>query len=142
MYRLTVVVRSRYKLLLTIGLFLVSCSIEPDSKVTFEGINLNSSGVFVDAVSLDSVSFASGENRWFLRGMIVDNGIEYPYSMIYNQNPIRESVNPVQILVPGCFKTDKETPSVKLTENDSEIVISWRTNSQFLCVKTILTSGH
>lgn len=138
--QLTVVGRNHFKLLLASGLFLLSCSEEPNSKVTFHGVDIDTEHVFVDAVSLDSMFFASGEKRWLLSGVIVINGIEYPYSMIYDRNPVEHRKAPLEIKVPGCFGNTNEPPAVVFTQIGEDLGVSWRTKERFLYVKTVFIS--
>ncbi|MCR9172404.1 MAG: hypothetical protein NXI10_07940 [bacterium] len=116
-----------------------SCSKKPESGVEFKGVDINPSSVFVDAVSLDSLSFASGEKRWLLKGLIVNNGIEYSYSMVYGQNPFESDVIPLMANAPMLIESNDSTVVV-LTHHEKNVMISWRTEDQFVCVKSVLTS--
>ena len=135
------VVPSRYKLGLILLLLVSSCSKEPEVFIESRGLEFDSPNVFVDALSLDSMSFASGKKQWLLKGLIVSDGIEYPYSMIYNDNPFGSEAKPIVTTPPKCINTDKNV-QVLLTRKAEKVMISWKTEDQFLCVKTVFTSGY
>ncbi|XOV66849.1 MAG: hypothetical protein ACFHU9_14580 [Fluviicola sp.] len=134
-------VLSPYKLILLLTLLIASCSEESKSDVEFTGIELDVDKAFVDAVTMDSLTFASGEKRWLLSGLIVHDGMEYPYSMEYVKNPIRFNVKPVRFSPPNLFNS-KDVVNVHLIHQAESIEISWKSTSQFLCVRTVLTSEH
>ena len=116
-----------------------SCSKEPVFKVETRGLDLSTDGCYVDAITFDSMSFASGKKHWSVRGLIVSEGIEYPYSMMYSKNPFDSESIPVQISAPSCIDSDS-TLRVKLTREKEIVMVSWKTDDQYLLVKTVLTS--
>ncbi len=135
------VVPSRYKLGLILLLLVSSCSKEPELFIESQGVEIETAQAFVDAVSLDSMSFASGKKQWLLKGLIVSEGIEYPYSMVYIDNPFTSDSKPIVTTLPKCIDSN-ENVRVLLTRKNENVMISWKTKDQFLCVKTVLTSKH
>ena len=135
------VVPNRYKLGLILLLLVSSCSEEPNSFIEKRGIDLDIENVFVDAVSLDSMSFASGKKQWLLKGLIVADGIEYPYSMVFKDHPFSSVSNPLVSRPPDCIDSQSDV-KVLITCNSENVMISWKTQRQFLCVKTVFTSEH
>lgn len=134
------VVPSRYKLGLILLLLVSSCSEEPKFSIESRGVPIDEHA-FVDGVSLDSMSFASGKKQWLLKGLIVSGGIEYPYSMVYIDNPFTSDSKPIVTTLPKCIDSN-ENVRVLLTRKNENVMISWKTKDQFLCVKTVLTSKH
>jgi hypothetical protein len=118
-----------------------SCSKKPESSIESYGVDIASENVFVDAVSLDSMSFASGKKQWLLKGLIVSDGIEYPYSMIYSEDPFVSESTPIVSIPPDCIDLDTDV-QVLLTRKKENVMISWKTKGQFLCIKTFFTSRH
>ena len=135
------VVPSRYKLGLILLLLVSSCSKEPEIVIESRGLEIDTAHTFVDALSLDSMSFASGKKQWLLKGLIVSEGIEYPYSMVYIDNPFTSDSKPIVTTLPKCIDSN-ENVRVLLTRKNENVMISWKTKDQFLCVKTVLTSKH
>lgn len=135
------VVPSRYKLGLILLLLVSSCSKEPEIVIESRGLEIDTAHTFVDALSLDSMSFASGKKQWLLKGLIVSGGIEYPYSMVYNGNPFTSNSEPIVTVSPQCIDSNKNV-RVLLTRTNNNVMISWKTKDQFLCVKTVFTSIH
>lgn len=135
------VVPSRYKLGLILLLLVSSCSKEPEIVIESRGLEIDTAHTFVDALSLDSMSFASGKKQWLLKGLIVSGGIEYPYSMVYIDNPFTSDSKPIVTTLPKCIDSN-ENVRVLLTRKNENVMISWKTKDQFLCVKTVLTSKH
>lgn len=109
--------------------------------VAFEGLNLNESTVFVDVVSIDSVSFASGSNLWLLNGLIVNDGIEYPFQTVYDQNPLRKDAKVMKVRAPSfLLQNEKVKASFVITSEGDKVVLSWEANDKFLLVRTVLIS--
>lgn len=140
-YLWTVVVPSRYKLGLILLLLVSSCSKEPKSTIETRGMDIDTTHLYVDAVSIDSMSFASGKKQWLLKGLIVSDGIEYPYSLVYKDNPFTSDSVPIASTPPRCIDSNKDV-QVTLTRQARNVMISWKTEDQFLCIKTVITSGH
>jgi hypothetical protein len=134
-------VLSPYKLGLLLILLVASCSTESRSDVEFTGIELEVEKIFVDAVTIDSLTFASGEKRWLLSGLIVHDGIEYPYSMDFVKNPLRSNAKPRKFSLPNLLDS-KDSVNVHVIHHDESIEISWKSKGQFLRVSTVLTSKH
>jgi len=136
-----VVVPSRYKLGLVLLLLVSSCTEEPSVSIESHGLELDTSDIFIDAIAVDSMSFASGKKQWLLKGLIVSGGMEYPYSMVFENNPFASESKPTISTPPKCIDSNEEV-QVLLTRKDRNVMISWKTKNQFLCVKSVFTSGH
>ena len=136
-------VPSRFKTGILLILLISSCAKRSHRVVESQGLHLKNETAYADAVSIDSISFASGVNLWLLYGLIVFDGTEYPFQSIYTESPIQSDVVPIRVQAPGCFE-QMEDDSIRtvLTQNESEIVLSWKLNDQFLMIRTVLTSEH
>ena len=135
------VVPSHYKLGLILLLLVSSCAKEPKSYIETRGIDIDTSSLYVDAISIDSMFFASGKKQWLLKGLIVSDGIEYPYSLVYNENPLSSESLPIASTPPKCIVSNQDA-QVTLTRQAEKVMISWKTKDQFLCIKTVFTSRH
>ena len=138
-YLLTVGAPSLYKFGFVLLLFVTSCANQPPSSIEAEGFEFDTTHCFVDAIELDSMSFASGAKHWIIKGLIVIEGKEFPYSMVYNNNPLERLSKPISVKPPACFDQN-ENVSFLLTRNNDNVMISWKTSDQFLYVRTVLTS--
>jgi hypothetical protein len=109
----------------------------------YHGLDLNESSFFVDAVSVDSISFASGSNLWLLSGMITHDGLDYPFQTVYDQNPLRKDANAVKVTAPSFLSHNNEVAvSFTLTSEGDNLMLSWKVKDRFLLVRTLLISAR
>ena len=136
-------VPSHFKFGLILLLLISSCAKKSLPFIETEGFEIEQDQSHVDHVSIDSLTFASGLRLWILEGAIVNGGKEYPYRSVYNSNPLKLKVLPISVVPPTCMNvgTDQSI-TTKLIIDGSSVTISWRTNGQFLMIRTSLTSGH
>ncbi len=134
---------NRYKIGLVLLLVLASCAKKLQPSIEANDIAINTNKAYVDALSIDSIMFASGAQLWVLHGSIVNEGKEYDFQSVYNSNPIMGGPQPIQVQAPACFDINENDSVVSvLTIDRSQWVLSWRVNDQFLLIRTTLTSEH
>jgi hypothetical protein len=119
----------------------VSCTAVEDDKVEAMGLAYDASEIVVVECNLDSISFASGTQIWVLNGLMVAGGKELPFNVMFNEKPTDPDPDVIQTRPPAVF-TDRNNSDVACvsTFEAPSIRLSWRTNNQFLCVQTVLTS--
>jgi len=116
-----------------------SCAKRSHPFVISKGVKINDASTFVDVVTIDSLSFASGNNLWTLQGLIVSEGSEYPFYCVYTENPKEKVTRAVQAVPPQCLNAlEEDAVSTILTLHGTEVRISWKTKDRFLMIYTTL----
>ncbi|GAB5416596.1 MAG: hypothetical protein Crog4KO_33660 [Crocinitomicaceae bacterium] len=134
---------NRYKIGLVLLLVVSSCAKKLQPSIEAKGVSINTNNSYVDALSVDSILFASGSQLWLLNGSIVNDGIQYDFQSVYTSSPLERGVQPVQIQAPDCFRLSENDSVVSiLTHEAAQWMLSWRVNDQFLMIRTVLTSEH
>lgn len=124
-------------------MLLASCAKKSLPFLESDGLDLSEEQTSVLPVTLDSLSFASGTNLWVVRGSFVNDGNEFPFLSVYAKNPKLRNVVPIKVDPPACLDQHEGIIVTKFILLDANAIsLSWRTEEQFLLIRTVLTSEH
>lgn len=121
---------------------MISCSGEAPLTIESKGFSLEANSVFVDGISIDSITYASGVKLWRLEGALYVDGRNSTYSLLYDKNPKSKGARLMYSSPPDCFPISADEVECISTFEKCRVTISWRSKGKILLVRSAFTSTH